>query len=202
MGVQRVFLWQSSRLRLRPFSTDPSGASCASRNSSPGAGAAGSRPPTAIMRGRSSRWPQSSRCTGPTRSGSPTSPSWPWQPATYLALAIVLGPMADEARSGTPGRAASSAARSTARPAPASSRPPRRRPSSTAASKAAVEHRRPLPGCVFHEPTGAGSHASRPHRALLRRHGFVGSMSRRANPYDNAAAESLIKTRERSRRST
>ena len=75
----------------------------------------------------------------------------------YLALAIVLGPMADEARSWMPGRAASSAARSTARPAPASSRPPRRRPSSTAASKAAVEHRRPLQGCVFHEPTGAGS---------------------------------------------
>ena len=33
-----------------------------------------------------------------------------------------------------------------------------------------------------------GQHASGPHRALLRRHGFVGSMSRRANPYDNVEA--------------
>jgi hypothetical protein len=31
-------------------------------------------------------------------------------------------------------------------------RPPRHRP-----PKAAVEHRRPVPGCVLHEPTGAGS---------------------------------------------
>lgn len=63
----------------------------------------------------------------------------------------------------------------------------------TAALQAAVEHRRPLPGCVFHSDRG-GQYASKPHRALLKRHGFVGSMSRRANPYDNAAAESLIKT--------
>lgn len=63
----------------------------------------------------------------------------------------------------------------------------------TAALKAAIEHRRPLPGCVFHSDRG-GQHASKPHRALLKRHGFVGAMSRRANPYDNAAAESLIKT--------
>lgn len=63
----------------------------------------------------------------------------------------------------------------------------------TAALKAAIQHRRPLPGCVFHSDRGA-QYASKPHRALLKQHGFVGSMSRRANPYDNAAAESLIKT--------
>jgi putative transposase len=65
----------------------------------------------------------------------------------------------------------------------------------TAALGAAVEHRHPLPGCVFHSD-GGGQYASKPHRALLKRHGFVGSMSRRANPYDNAAAESLIETLE------
>ena len=63
----------------------------------------------------------------------------------------------------------------------------------TAALGAAIVHRRPLPGCVFHSDRG-GQYASGPHRALLKRHGFGGSMSRRANPYDNAAAESLIKT--------
>lgn len=63
----------------------------------------------------------------------------------------------------------------------------------TAALKPAIAHRRPLPGCVFYSDRG-GQYASKPHRALLKRHGFVGSMSRRANPYDNAAAESLIKT--------
>ncbi len=63
----------------------------------------------------------------------------------------------------------------------------------TAALEAAIGHRRPLPGCVFHSD-GGGQCASKPHRALLKRHGFVGSMSRRANPCGNAAAESLIKT--------
>ena len=46
---------------------------------------------------------------------------------------------------------------------------------------------------MFHSDRGA-QYASRPHQALLKRHGFVGSMSRRADPYDDAAAESLIKT--------
>jgi putative transposase len=32
------------------------------------------------------------------------------------------------------------------------------------------------------------------YRALLAGHGLVGSMSRRANPYDNAQAESFMKT--------
>jgi putative transposase len=62
-----------------------------------------------------------------------------------------------------------------------------------AALKAAVAQRRPLPGCVHHSDRGS-QYASEPHRALLRRHGFVGSMSRRGNPYDNAKAESFMKT--------
>ena len=102
----------------------------------------------------------------------------------YLALAIVLGPMADEARSWTPGRAASWAMRSTARPVPASS-PQRWGPLSRIAAL-----------CQGASSTSrrGGQHASGPHRALLKQHGFVGSMSRRASPCDNAAAESLIKT--------
>ena len=32
------------------------------------------------------------------------------------------------------------------------------------------------------------------YRTVLREHGFVGSMSRRGNPYDNAKAESFMKT--------
>jgi putative transposase len=32
------------------------------------------------------------------------------------------------------------------------------------------------------------------YRKLLAEHGFVGSMGRRGNPYDNAKAESFIKT--------
>ena len=32
------------------------------------------------------------------------------------------------------------------------------------------------------------------HRALIAEHGFIGSMSRRGNPYDNPQAESFMKT--------
>jgi putative transposase len=56
-----------------------------------------------------------------------------------------------------------------------------------------VALRRPLPGCVFHSDRGS-QYASEKHRALLAAHGFVGSMSRRGNPYDNPKAESFMKT--------
>jgi len=62
-----------------------------------------------------------------------------------------------------------------------------------AALKAAIADRRPLPGCIHHSDRGS-QYASAPHRALLKAHGFVGSMSRRGNPYDNAKAESFMKT--------
>lgn len=61
------------------------------------------------------------------------------------------------------------------------------------ALRRAVELRRPWPGCVFHSDRGS-QYASAKHRALLAEHGFVGSMSRRGNPYDNPKAESLMKT--------
>jgi putative transposase len=62
-----------------------------------------------------------------------------------------------------------------------------------AALERAVALRRPLPGCVFHSDRGS-QYASEKHRALLGRCGFIGSMSRRGNPYDNAKAESFMKT--------
>ena len=62
-----------------------------------------------------------------------------------------------------------------------------------AALERAVALRRPLPGCVFHTDRGS-QYASEKHRALLDAHGFVGSMSRRGNPYDNPKAESFMKT--------
>ncbi len=62
-----------------------------------------------------------------------------------------------------------------------------------AALNAAIGARRPLPGCIFHTDRGAQYAASR-HRRILKQHGFVGSMSRRGNPYDNAQAESFMKT--------
>lgn len=63
----------------------------------------------------------------------------------------------------------------------------------TDALKAAIAFRRPMPGCLFHSDRGS-QYASGPHRALLGRHSFFGSMSRRGNPYDNPKAESFMKT--------
>ena len=62
-----------------------------------------------------------------------------------------------------------------------------------AALKAAIERRQPPPGCVHHSDRGS-QYAARIYRELLAAHGLVGSMGRRANPYDNAKAESFIKT--------
>jgi putative transposase len=61
------------------------------------------------------------------------------------------------------------------------------------ALRRAIALRRPLPGCVFHSDRGS-QYASDLHRDLLKENGFVGSMSRRGNPYDNPQAESLMKT--------
>ena len=61
------------------------------------------------------------------------------------------------------------------------------------ALRRAITARRPLPGCVFHSDRGS-QYAAGAHRDLLAEHGFVGSMSRRGNPYDNPQAESFMKT--------
>ena len=62
-----------------------------------------------------------------------------------------------------------------------------------AALDAAIASRQPPSGCVCHTDRGS-QYASARYRELLAAHGLVGSMSRRGNPYDNAKAESLIKT--------
>lgn len=63
----------------------------------------------------------------------------------------------------------------------------------TAALKAAIGTRQPPEGCVHHSDRGS-QYASELYRQFLADHGFVGSMSRRGNPYDNAKAESFMKT--------
>ena len=47
---------------------------------------------------------------------------------------------------------------------------------------------------ALRRPVESAQYASGAHRALLAAHGFAGSMSRRGNPYDNAKAESFMKT--------
>jgi putative transposase len=62
-----------------------------------------------------------------------------------------------------------------------------------AALKAAISARDPPRGCVHHSDRGS-QYASEDCRTVLREHGLRGSMGRRGNPYDNAKAESFMKT--------
>jgi putative transposase len=62
-----------------------------------------------------------------------------------------------------------------------------------AALRAAIEGRTPPPGCIHHSDRGS-QYAASAYRELLAQHGLIGSMGRRGNPYDNAKAESFIKT--------
>jgi putative transposase len=62
-----------------------------------------------------------------------------------------------------------------------------------AALKAAIRNRAPAKGCIHHSDRGS-QYASEVYRELLAAHKFKGSMSRRGNPYDNAKAESFMKT--------
>jgi putative transposase len=62
-----------------------------------------------------------------------------------------------------------------------------------AALSAAIEWRKSLHGCVHHSDRGSQQAAQADRQALLR-HGFDGSMGRCGNPYDNAKAESFMKT--------
>jgi putative transposase len=62
-----------------------------------------------------------------------------------------------------------------------------------AALEAALTSRSPAPGLVHHSDRGC-QYASRQYRDRLAVAGIRGSMSRRANPYDNAQAESFMKT--------
>ncbi len=62
-----------------------------------------------------------------------------------------------------------------------------------AALRAAIASRQPPPGCVHHSDRGS-QYAAEAYRHLLTAHGLVGSMGRRGNPYDNAEAESFMKS--------
>ncbi len=62
-----------------------------------------------------------------------------------------------------------------------------------AALEAAIAGREPPPGCVHHSDRGS-QYAAEPYRKKLQTHGLRGSMGRRGNPYDNAKAESFMKT--------
>jgi putative transposase len=62
-----------------------------------------------------------------------------------------------------------------------------------AALNAAIESRQPPTGCIHHTDRGS-QYAAQGYREALLRHGLVGSMGRRGNPYDNAKAESFMKT--------
>jgi transposase InsO family protein len=64
------------------------------------------------------------------------------------------------------------------------------------ALRQAIELRCPLPGLVHHSDRGI-QYASADYVALLKQRGIVPSMSRPANPCDNASCESFIKTLKR-----
>ena len=57
----------------------------------------------------------------------------------------------------------------------------------------AIESRKPPPGLVHHSDRGV-QYASREYVEALKSHDITPSMSRAANPYDNAACESFMKT--------
>lgn len=64
----------------------------------------------------------------------------------------------------------------------------------TAALRMALAARRPLPGSLIHHSDRGVQYACAEYAALLEAHGITPSMSRTGNPYDNAKAESFMKT--------
>lgn len=62
-----------------------------------------------------------------------------------------------------------------------------------AALQMALANRRPEPGLVHHSDRGV-QYAALEYTALLKQHQIRISMSRKGNPYDNAACESFMKT--------
>ena len=62
-----------------------------------------------------------------------------------------------------------------------------------AALRMALDQRHPAPGLVHHSDRGV-QYASQEYTQLLKDRGITISMSRKGNPYDNAACESFMKT--------
>ncbi len=65
-----------------------------------------------------------------------------------------------------------------------------------AALEQAIAQRQPPPGLVHHSDRGV-QYACREYIGLLESHGILPSMSRPANPYDNASCESFMRTLKR-----
>jgi transposase InsO family protein len=65
-----------------------------------------------------------------------------------------------------------------------------------AALEKAIADRKPPPGVVHHSDRGI-QYACGDYADILRKHGIIASMSRPANPYDNASCESFMKTLKR-----
>ena len=65
-----------------------------------------------------------------------------------------------------------------------------------AALECAIAERKPPPGLVHHSDRGV-QYASGDYVTILRKHQMIPSMSRPANPYDNASCESFMKTLKR-----
>jgi len=65
-----------------------------------------------------------------------------------------------------------------------------------AALEQAIAQRQPLPGLVHHSDRGS-QYACREYVSLLASRGMLPSMSRPANPYDNASCESFMRTLKR-----
>ena len=64
------------------------------------------------------------------------------------------------------------------------------------ALSAAIENRKPKPGIIHHSDRGV-QYLSEEYTSLLKANGFHISCSRKGNPYDNAWAESFMKTLKR-----
>jgi len=62
-----------------------------------------------------------------------------------------------------------------------------------AALRAAIAARNPSAGCIHHSDRGV-QYAADDYIEILEEHKFIISMSRKGNPYDNAQAESFMKT--------
>jgi putative transposase len=65
-----------------------------------------------------------------------------------------------------------------------------------AALRDAIAKRQPRPGLIHHSDRGV-QYASGEYVAILKQHQMIPSMSRPANPYDNASCESFMKTLKR-----
>ncbi|MBS1042072.1 IS3 family transposase [Gluconobacter cerinus] len=63
----------------------------------------------------------------------------------------------------------------------------------TTALQRAIALRQPPPGCIHHADRGS-QYCSEDYRKLLSTHGFIVSMSRKGNCWDNAVTESFFKT--------